>query len=233
MAAGLGALWIKKGNLPDIRPQYQATPKLNPSISLNYRKKKINFFLQGDNLYTHTLNKNEFVDRYYTTGDTVHQQIKRNRDTNVVTGKTGFDWYKDSQNTFSFSALFSSEKILDHGDEPFYNANLTERLQLWTFLEDELKTTVTATASWQHKFTQPGRLLNIGFNYTFHRENEKYYFTNTLPTSTGTDAFKLLSDEQVGDLNVDYIQPLRYGRFETGLKMRRRYIPTNMQFFLV
>lgn len=231
MAAGLGALWIKKGNLPDIRPQYQATPKINPSISLNYRKKKINFFFQGDNLYTHTLNKNEFVDRYYTTGDTVHQQIKRNRDTNVVTGKTGFDWYKDSQNTFSMSALFSSEKILDHGDEPFYNANLTERLQLWTFLEDELKTTVTATASWQHKFTQPGRLLNVGFNYTFHRENEKYYFTNTLPTSTGTDAFKLLSDEQVGDLNVDYIQPLRYGRFETGLKVRRRYIPTNMQFF--
>jgi outer membrane receptor protein involved in Fe transport len=231
MAAGLGALWIKKGNLPDIRPQYQATPKINPSLSLNYRKKKINFFFQGDNLYTHTLNKNEFVDRYYNTGDTVHQQIKRNRDTNVVTGKTGFDWYKDSQNTFSLSALFSSEKILDRGDEPFYNANLTERLQLWTFLEDELKTTVTATASWQHKFTQPGRVLNVGFNYTFHRENEKYHFTNILPTSTGTDAFKLLSDEQVGDLNVDYIQPLRYGRFETGLKMRRRYIPTNMQFF--
>ena len=39
------------------------------------------------------------------------------------------------------------------------------------------------------------------------------------------------SYEQVGDLNVDYIQPLRYGRFETGLKLRKRYIPTNMQFF--
>jgi outer membrane receptor protein involved in Fe transport len=231
MAGGLGALWIKKGNLPNIRPQYQATPKINPSISLNYRKKKINFFFQGDNLYTHTLNKNEFVDRYYDNGDTVHQQIKRNRDTNVVTAKTGFDWYKDDANTFSVSALFSSEKILDRGDEPFYNGNMTERLQLWQFLEDELKTTVTATASWQHKFTQPGRLLNVGFNYTFHRENEKYFFTNIMPTFTGFDAFKLISDEQVGDLNVDYIQPLRYGRFETGLKMRRRYIPTNMQFF--
>ncbi|MEI9920970.1 MAG: TonB-dependent receptor [Bacteroidota bacterium] len=231
MAAGLGALWIKKNNLPDIGPQYQATPKINPSISLNYRKKKINFFFQGDNLYTHTLNKNEFVDRYYDNGDTVRQQTRRNRDTNIVTGKTGFDWHRDDQNTISVSGLFSSEKILDHGEEPFFNGSLSERLRLWQFLEDELKTTVTATASWQHKFTQPGRLLNVGFNYTFHRENEKYFFTNIMPTFTGKDAFKLLSDEQVGDLNVDYIQPLRYGRFETGIKVRRRYIPTNMQFF--
>lgn len=231
IAAGAGALWIKHDNLPSIRPQYQVTPKLNPSLSLNYRKKKINFFFQGDNLYTHTLNKNEFVDRYYDNSDTVRQQTKRNRDTNIVTGKTGFDWYKDDSNIISVSGLFSSEKILDHGDEPFFNGSLTERLRLWQFLEDELKTTVTATATWQHKFTQPGRSLNVGFNYTFHRENEKYFFTNIMPTFTGQDAFKLLSDEQVGDLNIDYIQPLRYGRFETGVKLRKRYIPTNMQFY--
>ena len=228
---GAGALWIKKENLPDIRPQYQGTPKMNPSLSLNYRKEKINFFFQADNLYTKTLNKNEFVDRYYDNGDTVRQQTKRNRTTNVVTGKTGFDWYMDKSNTFTLSVLFSSEKILDRGDEPFFNAHLTERLRLWQFLEDELKTTVTATSIWQHRFMQPGRTLNISLNYTFHRENEKYFFTNILPTYTGYDSFKLLSDEHVGDLNVDYVQPLRYGRFETGLKLRQRHIPTNMQFF--
>lgn len=32
MVAGLGALWVKKENLPTIRPQYQGTPKLNPSF---------------------------------------------------------------------------------------------------------------------------------------------------------------------------------------------------------
>lgn len=231
IAAGAGALWVKKENFPTIRPQYTATPKINPSLSLNYRKDRINWFFQGDNLYTQTLNKNEFTDRYYDNGDTIRQQLKRNRTTNIATGKTGFDWYKDDANTISFSALFSSEKILDRGDEPFFNGSLSERLRLWQFLEDELKTTVTATATWQHKFTQPGRLLNVGFNYTFHRENEKYFFTNIMPTFTGEDSFKLLSDEQVGDLNIDYIQPLKYGRFETGIKLRKRYIPTNMQFF--
>ena len=87
-----------------------------------------------------------------------------------------------------------------------------------------------ATANYQHKFIEAGHFLNIGFNYTFHREDEKYFYDNFLPTSTGTDAFKLLSDEQVYDLNLDYIKPLKYGRIETGIKFRNRNIPTNMQF---
>lgn len=230
LAGGLGALWIKRENYPTIRPQYQNTPKINPSISVNYRRKKINLFLQADNLYTKTLNKNEFADRFYDNGDTVRQQTKRNRTTNIVTAKGGFDWFVNDHNTLTVSGLFSSEKILDRGDEPFFNGDLSERLRLWQFLEDELKTTVTEVATWQHKFKQPGRSLNAGVNYTFHREDEKYFFTNILPTYTGLDSFKLISDEHVGDFNIDYVQPLRYGRFETGLKFRNRYIPTNMLF---
>jgi len=41
----------------------------------------------------------------------------------------------------------------------------------------------------------------------------------------------LISDEKVVDFNLDYVQPLKQGRFEMGLKMRHREIPTNMQFF--
>ncbi|NML40035.1 TonB-dependent receptor [Chitinophaga sp. G-6-1-13] len=230
LAGGLGALWEKKGNYPGIRPQYQATPKINPSLSLNYRKNKVNLFFQGDNLYTQTLNKNEFVDRFYDHGDVVRQQTKRNRNTNLATVKTGVDWFLNENNTFTVSGLFSSEKIIDRGDEPFFNADLSERRRLWQFLEDEVKTTATAAVSWQHKFKQPGRVLSAGFNYTFHREDEKYFFTNIMPAFTGLDSFKLLSDEHVADLNIDYVHPLKYGRFEIGAKFRRRYIPTNMQF---
>jgi outer membrane receptor protein involved in Fe transport len=230
MASGLGALWVKKENLPNIRPQYQGTPKLNPSLSLNYRKKKVNAFFQGDYLYTPTLNKNEFVNRVYDDGSIINQQTKRNRNTTVATAKGGMDWSINSKNSFTLSGLFSSEKILDHGDEPFFNKDYTERFRLWQFLEDELKTTVTASAIYQHKFKQPGHLLNIALNYTYHRENEKYFFDNILPTFAGKDAFKLISDEHVGDLNVDYVKPLKYGRFEGGLKLRPRVIPTNMLF---
>jgi outer membrane receptor protein involved in Fe transport len=144
--------------------------------------------------------------------------------------KSGFDYAINDQNSLTFSGLFGSEKIIDRGDQPFFNGDFSQRNRLWQFLEDELKTTIMATANYQHKFAAAGHLLNIGFNYTFHREDEKYFYDNYLPTSTGTDAFKLLSDEQVYDFNFDYIKPLKYGRIETGIKLRNRNIPTNMQF---
>lgn len=228
--AGLGSLWERKENLPTIRPQYTLTPKINPSVSLNYRKNKVNIFLQADNLYTETLNKNEFVTRTYDDATIINSQLKRNRNTNFLTTKAGIDWNIDSQNTLTVSGLYGSEKIIDRGDQPFFNGDFSQRIRLWQFLEDELKTTIMATAAYQHKFKEAGHVLNVGFNYTFHREDEKYFYDNYLPTSKGTDAFKLLSDEQVYDFNVDYVKPLKNGRIETGIKLRNRNIPTNMNF---
>jgi outer membrane receptor protein involved in Fe transport len=231
LVGGLGALWERNPNLPDIRPQYKRTPKVNPSVLLNYRKNKVNVFLNADYLYTETLNKNEFVTRTYDDGTVIQQQTKRNRNTHFINVKTGLDWYISDKDKFTIAGVYGGEKILDHGDEPFFNADFTKRLRLWQFLEDELKTTAMAMADYQHSFAEPGRTLHLGANYTFHRENEKYFFDNILPTYTGKDAFKLLSDEQVLDLSLDYVQPLRYGKIETGLKFRQRGIPTNMQFF--
>ncbi len=231
LALGAGALWLRKNNLPNIRPQYTRTPKLNPSINLNYKINKVNLFYQGDYLYTETLNKNEFVTRTYDDGTIIQQQTKRNRNTHFQNNRLGIDWELNNKNAITFSTFYGIEKIIDNGDEPFYNNTLTERKRLWMFLEDELKTTIMATTAFQHRYKQPGHLLNFGYNYTFHREDEKYYFTNILPTYTGYDAFKLISDESVHDFNLDYIKPMKYGRIESGLKVRDRNIPTNMQFF--
>jgi outer membrane receptor protein involved in Fe transport len=231
LATGLGALWQKKENLPTIRPQFQRTPKLNPSLSMNYRKDKINIFAQADWLYTQTLNKNEFSTRVYENGETIIQQVKRNRTTDYETGKAGMDYTFNANNTLSISGLFNREKIDDKGDNPYFKQDFNNRYRLWQFVEDEVKYTASATTSFVHKFKQPGHSLNINSSYYFHREDEKYAFTNTLPNFTGTDAFKLLSDEHVFDFNIDYIKPLKQGRIETGTKFRRRTIPVNMQFF--
>jgi outer membrane receptor protein involved in Fe transport len=231
LTGGLGALGIKRENLPTIRPQYQNTPKINPSFAINYRKNKSNVFLNADYLYTETLNKNEFTDRIYNNGKRIQQQLKRNRNTTFITTKTGIDYSINDKNSISVSGLFGTEKIIDRGDEPFFNTDLSERFRLWQFLEDELKTTAMGTATYIRKYAQPGKSLNVGINYTFHREDEKYFFDNINPTFTGNDAFKLLSDEKVADFNLDFTQPLHNGSFESGVKLRRRTIPTNMQFF--
>ena len=231
LATGLGALWEKRANLPTVRPQFQNTPKINPSLSLNYRKNKINVFVQGDWLYTQTLNKNEFSTRTYDSGETIFQQVKRNRTTTYATAKAGVDYAFNANNTLTVSGLFNREKIDDIGDNPFFRGDFSNRYRLWQFVEDEVKYTASATAAFTHKFAQVGRLLSVGASYYFHREDEKYAFTNILPAFTGTDAFKLLSDEHVFDFNLDYIKPLKQGRLETGIKFRRRSIPVNMQFF--
>ncbi len=228
---GAGALWVKRENLPTIRPQYQATPKLNPSVAFNYRKQATNTFVQGDWLHSPTLNKNEFSTRTYDNGSVIVQQIKRNRRTDYATINAGVDHAVDERNTVNVSALFNREKILDEGDNPYFLGDVSNRYRLWQFLEDEVKYTGFATAVVTHKFPQPGHSLQFTSNYSFHREDERYDFTNTLPTLTGRDAFKLLSDEHIVDLNADYTKPLRQGRLEAGFKGRYRSIPVNMQFF--
>ena len=230
VSTGLGALWVRQENLPGIRPQYQRTPKVNPSVSLNYRRPKVNLFLQADNLYTQTLNKNEFVSRQYDNGTLINQQLKRNRNTNFFTSKAGLDWYWNDQNTLTMSGFFSKEAINDYGDQPFFDGNTRESLRLWQFLEDEVLTAGMATVAYQHLFHDPGHQLSLGFNYTFDREDEKYFFTNTRPTYATQESFFLIADQKVADFTLDYTRPMRHGLLETGIKFRRRSIPTNMQF---
>ncbi|MBK8247148.1 MAG: TonB-dependent receptor [Gemmatimonadetes bacterium] len=228
---GAGALWVKRENLPGVRPQYQATPKLNPSFAVNHRRAGTNTFVQGDWLYAPTLNKNEFSTRTYDDGSVIQQQVKRNRRTDYATIRAGLDHVIDRRNTFSISGLFNREKILDYGDNPYFAGSLDQRYRLWQFKEDEVKYTAFGTAVLTHRFPQPGHTLTYTGTYSFHREDEQYFFTNTLPTFTGKDAFKLLSDEHVVDANVDYVRPLRQGRVEAGFKGRHRSIPVDMQFF--
>lgn len=228
---GAGALWEKKENLPTIRPQFRGTPKFNPSLGINYRKGATNTFANADWLYAPTLNKNEFATRTYNDGRVIVQQVKRNRRTDYATLNAGVDHSFDASNTFSLSGLFNREKIIDKGDNPYFDATLQNRYRLWQFLEDEVKYTAFATGVFTHRFAEPGHSLVLTSNYSFHREDEKYFFTNTLPSFTGHDSFALLSDEHVVDLNADYIKPLRQGRVELGFKGRYRSIPVNMKFF--
>lgn len=231
LMGGAGALWEKRASLPGVRPQFTSTPKLNPSFAINYRTGETNAFLRGDWLYAPTLNKNEFATRSYDDGTVILQQIQRNRRTDYTTLNGGVDHALGPRSTLSVSALVNREKILDDGDNPYFEGTLANRYRLWQFLEDEVKYTAFASGVYTRRFREPGHFFTLTGNYSFHREDEQYFFTNTRPTFIGKDAFKLLSDEHIWDLNADYVRPLRQGRLELGFKGRYRSIPVNMQFF--
>src|SRR5699024_4939287 len=62
------------------------------------------------------------------------------------------------------------------------------------------------------------------------RRNKDYDFENILPDKKGTDAFRYLSDEHIFNVQADYSRPLKFGLLETGVKLRYRYIPSDMSF---
>jgi outer membrane receptor protein involved in Fe transport len=230
LITGIGALWQKQENLPAIRPQYKDNFKLNPSLALNYRKRKINLFFQGDMVAQKALNKNEFIQRSYDDGTIIRQQFLENRTQSIATIKAGVDFKADNNNTFSLAALYNREGHIDRGDLPYYNNDLTERKRLWQYYEDEVNTAINTSFAYEHKFRQPGHQLKAGFNYTFHREDELFNFNNYLPATQSDDTTHLIADEKVSDFTVDYVKPLHQGRLELGSKLRWRYIPTNMVF---
>nr|MCU0634777.1 outer membrane beta-barrel family protein [Gemmatimonadaceae bacterium] len=159
------------------------------------------------------------------------QQLLRNRRTDYGTISTGVDHAFDARHTLSVSGLFNREKIIDDGDNPFFRDDLGQRYRRWEFLEDEVKYTAFASAVLTRRYQQPGRSLTLTSNYSFHREDERYAFRNTLPNFVGRDSFALLSDEHVVDVNLDHTRPLRQGRVDLGVKTRYRFIPVNMRFF--
>ncbi len=144
LTGGAGSLSSRRDNLPDVRAQRLFTPKLNPSLALNYRRGGTNSFLRADWLHSPTMNKNEFATRTYTDGTVITQQVLRNRRTDYATLNGGVDHTFDARTTLSVSGLINREKILDDGDNPYFAGALSNRYRLWQFLEDEVKYTAFA-----------------------------------------------------------------------------------------
>lgn len=230
LIAGMGNLVEKKANLEGIRDQYRFTPKINPSISLNYRKGDLNFFVQGDILSHRQMMKNEFIERVFDNGDRVQQQFLENRTQPIYNFKTGIDWTPNERHSFTFSGLFNYRAYTDLGDLPYFDALSGDRIRLWQYYEEEVNQTLFASISHKYAFKQPGHALTTAFNYSFRRKDEVFYFENRQLEFFGTDTTMLVADENIFDLTIDYIKPLKSGRLELGTKQRARVFPNLITF---
>lgn len=228
---GTGALTEKRGNLrSDMRDQYRFTPKLNPSASLNYRKKNLNFFANGDVLWRKKMMRNEFITRTYENGDVVQQQFLENRTQPIYNVKAGLDWQLNDQHELSFYTLYNYRAYNDLGDIPYVDGNTGMRRRFWEYDELEVNQTFTGSLAHTYSFEQPGHQLQTVFNYSFRRKEEDFNFINTLPNQTGTDTTSLVADEHIFDLEIDYVKPLKKGKMEWGAKQRNLRYPNQITF---
>lgn len=229
-SAGVGNMVLKKENITDIRDQYRFTPKINPSLSANYRVKNFNIFFMGDLLYHKQMMKNEFTLRQYDGSDGVSQQFLENRTQPIYNLKMGIDFTPNNRNTITFSSLFNYREYTDLGDIPYLSSSSGLVNRLWQYYENEVNQTLFATLTHKYSFIQPGHSLVSSFNYSFRRKDEMFYFTNNTLGIIGTDTTMLIADENIFDFTIDYFRPLKSGRIELGTKQRSRIFPNNIIF---
>ncbi len=104
---GLGALRKRKEDTRTDLGSSSVNPKLIPSLNLNYKKEKVNYFLQSEFIIQEALPNNEFTTRNYDDGRNIISQVPENRNQfrSIING--GIDYELDDNNSFTFSGLYA------------------------------------------------------------------------------------------------------------------------------
>ena len=222
---GLGAFTRPEPDLPTELGSYRANSKYIPSLNMNYRKKKINFFLQSEIMYLHGLPNNEFTTRYYEDGRETASQVPENRTQQHYMINGGVDYHFNERNTLTLSGIYDWESHVDTAQVPYIDLGTGERYRYIAWNEEEITGYMNFAASYTHKFAQPGHTLDVSAQYTKGWEDETYYLNDSSSIRQGRDVTNILATEHTTSLQADYTKPLKSGRFEAGGKVRVRRLP--------
>ena len=231
---GLGELTTRKDNLPDIMDKYSFTPKYNPSLSLNYRTPKVNFFIQAGAMFRKKQNSNEFSTKKFTDGsNNIQSQFLENRSQQEINIKGGLDRYLSDNDQLTVYGLFDDEWHIDRGAVPYDFLSSGLRKRFWGWSEDENTWNMNYGADYSHQFSQSGHKLTASLLYKHGVEDELFPFTDENPipaiagggTTTSRDSTHLISKEKIAKAKIDYVKPLAAGRFECGADLQFRTIP--------
>lgn len=224
-AYGIGALSKPRPDLPTELGSFDKNSKYIPSLNLNYRRKKINFFLQGEAMFLQQLPNNEFTTRYYDDGSITASQVPENRTQQHYIVNGGIEYNFNEQNSLVVSGIYDWEKHVDTAQVPYIDMLTGERYRYLAWNEEEVTGYMNFAATYTHKFDQPGHELDISARYTKGWEDETYYLHDSSSIRQGTDVTNILATEYVTNFQADYIKPLKSGRVEAGTKIQIRRLP--------
>jgi outer membrane receptor protein involved in Fe transport len=123
LSFGLGALSKRREDTPTDFGSYSVNPKLIPSLNLNYRTNKLNYFLQTEFIIQEALPNNEFTTRFYDDGRNILSQVPENRRQfrSIITG--GVDYAISEKDNLTISGMFDREKHIDTSQVAFIDLN--------------------------------------------------------------------------------------------------------------
>lgn len=203
------------------------------SANVNYRHRKINFFVNygisyRDTRANGTLFQNVFSnDTTFTLNQTNSGSVK-GLNNNI---KGGLDFYLTDKDIFTASYLFRRSDVRRITDFTYDDSNnKTETLRTLTFRQqDETETEPNSEYSITYKksFDKKGQELTTDIRYLdyWERSDQTFkqngFWADGKPNSANTKLQKSLNDEAEKQilLQVDYIQPIgKEGKIETGLR---------------
>lgn len=227
LSFGLGALGKRREDTPTELGSFSVNPKLIPSINLNYKAGKVNYFLQSEFILQEALPNNEFTTRNYDDGRNIISQVPENRKQfrSIING--GIDYDMDENNSFTFSGLYDREKHIDTAQVAFIDLNTNSRNRFYNWQEEEVTRYINAAVNYRHKFEQAGHTLSANAQYTQGLEDETYSLNDSSSVRVGRDKTNIRAIENTTSISSDYVRPLRTGRIELGAKLRIRRLPVD------
>ncbi len=226
---GLGAISQRRADLPTELGSYSPTPKYIPSLDLNLKQERFNFFLQSEILFQQRLPNNEFTTRFYDDGRVISSQVPENRTQTHYIVKGGMDYLLDERNTLSFSGIYDWESHVDTAQVAYIDQDGV-RTRFITWNEEEITGYYNLALRYERKFQQPGHLLEANLQYSRGWEDETYFLNDSsFIRDDGRDVTTVLGTEHITSGTIDYVKPTASGRLEMGTKTQIRDLPVEYE----
>ncbi len=226
LTLGLGT--FSEAPRPDVPTRlgsYQNNPKAIPSLNLNYRTAKLNYFLQSQVILQEALPNNEFTIRKYADGRNTISQVPENRQQVHYILNGGVDWNLDDRNTLTFSGIYDFERHVDTAQVAYVDQNAERRYRYYAWNEEEVTGYINVSVQYKHRFETAGHTLDASLQYTRGWEDETYSLNDSSSVRQGRDKTNILAIENTTTAGLDYVKPLMRGRLEAGAKLRIRRLP--------
>jgi outer membrane receptor protein involved in Fe transport len=225
LALATGALSKRRSDLPSELGSYSGNVKLIPSFDISYNEDDRRYFLQSEFLIQDDLPNNEFTSRFYDDGHVILSQVPENREQEQYIISAGLDRTLDERRSYSLSAILDFETHTDRAQVPFIDAATMQRNRYWFWREKEDTGYFNVNFDYSLAFDEPGHTLSFSGQYTRGWEDEAYFLNEESPVRVGTDMTHVDATEHVLPFQIDYVRPLATGRFETGARLQKRWIP--------